>query len=171
MSVISSPNWGVFAVTAAAPGPRRGHVIYSGVLAVAAVTAVGVFWSWSTPWLARRVRLGASRARWSAPVGGSLLLGRDILPGRGGRLSVPGDGHGSDRPGPRWAGAPLARRSRGGGSRGHPHRRHRSAWPAARYRLRRDHPPAAGEPLCSQLARALGLQRAHHVEDVPAGRR
>ena len=39
--IISSLNLGVFAVTAAAPGLRRGHVIYSGVLAVAAVvTAV-----------------------------------------------------------------------------------------------------------------------------------
>ena len=78
--VISSPFLGVFAVTAAGPGPRRGHVIYSGVLAAAAVTAVGVSWSWSTPWLARRVRLRASQARWSAPVGAWLLLGRDRLP-------------------------------------------------------------------------------------------
>ena len=40
-AVISSPNLGVFAVTAAAFEPRRGHVIYSGVLAVTAVvTAV-----------------------------------------------------------------------------------------------------------------------------------
>ena len=61
--------------------------------------------SWSTPRLARRVRLRASRARWSAPVGAWLLLGRDCS-GRAGRLSVPGDGHGSDRPDPRWAGAP-----------------------------------------------------------------
>jgi len=60
--------------------------------------------SWSTSRLARRVRLRASRARWSAPVGAWLLLGRDC-PGRAGRLSVPGDGHGSDRPDPRWAGA------------------------------------------------------------------
>ena len=41
-AVISSPNWGVFAVTAAGPGLRRGHVIYSGVFAVAAVTAAAV---------------------------------------------------------------------------------------------------------------------------------
>ena len=40
-AVISSPFSGVFAVNAAAPGRRRGHVIYSGVSAVAAVaTAV-----------------------------------------------------------------------------------------------------------------------------------
>src|SRR5690242_730101 len=38
-AVISSPHLGVFAVIAAGPGPRRGHVIYSGVFAVAAVTA------------------------------------------------------------------------------------------------------------------------------------
>ena len=41
-AVISSPISGVFAVTAAGPGLRRGHVIYSGVFAVAAVTAAGV---------------------------------------------------------------------------------------------------------------------------------
>jgi hypothetical protein len=40
--VISSPDSGVFAVTAAGPEPRRGHVICSGVVAVAAVTAAGV---------------------------------------------------------------------------------------------------------------------------------
>ena len=38
--VISSPNLGVFAVIAAGPGLRRGHVIYSGVSAVGAVAAV-----------------------------------------------------------------------------------------------------------------------------------
>jgi hypothetical protein len=32
-AVISSPIFDVFAVNAAAPGPRRGHVIYSGVSA------------------------------------------------------------------------------------------------------------------------------------------
>src|SRR5207253_9718608 len=41
-AVISSPDSGVFAVTAAGPEPRRGHVIRSGVVAVAAVTAAGV---------------------------------------------------------------------------------------------------------------------------------
>jgi hypothetical protein len=38
-------------------------------------------------------------------------------------------------------------------------------------------PPAPGSPACGreslrgQLARALGLQLAHHAEDVPAGSR
>jgi hypothetical protein len=41
-AVISSPDLGVFAVTAAGPGSRRGHVICSGVLAVAAVAAAGI---------------------------------------------------------------------------------------------------------------------------------
>jgi hypothetical protein len=41
-AVISSPDLGVFAVTAAGPGPRRGHVICSGVFAVAAVAAAGI---------------------------------------------------------------------------------------------------------------------------------
>jgi len=41
-AVISSPHLGVFAVNAAGPGLRRGHVIYSGVFAVAAVAAVVV---------------------------------------------------------------------------------------------------------------------------------
>jgi hypothetical protein len=53
-AVISSPDLGVFAVTAAGPEPRRGHVICSGVFAVAAVTAADVP-AWSTSWLARRV--------------------------------------------------------------------------------------------------------------------
>ena len=41
-AVISSPSWGVFAVTAGGLGLRRGHVIYRGVVAVAAVRAVVV---------------------------------------------------------------------------------------------------------------------------------
>ena len=41
-AVISSPFLGAFAVTAAGPGLRRGHVIYSGVSAVAAVAAAVV---------------------------------------------------------------------------------------------------------------------------------
>ena len=41
-AVISSPNLGVFAVTAAGPRLRRGHVIYSDVSAVAAVAAAVV---------------------------------------------------------------------------------------------------------------------------------
>src|SRR5262249_60573210 len=41
-AVISSPDLGVFAVTAAGSGLRRGHVIYSGVFAVAAVAAAVV---------------------------------------------------------------------------------------------------------------------------------
>src|SRR5262249_15607900 len=36
-AVISTPDLGVFAVSAAGSGLRRGHVIYSGVFAVAAV--------------------------------------------------------------------------------------------------------------------------------------
>jgi hypothetical protein len=65
-AVISSPFLGVFSVIAAGPGLRRGRVICSGVLAVAAVTAAGLSWSAAA---AERVRRCASRARWPASVG------------------------------------------------------------------------------------------------------
>ncbi len=45
-AVISSPNLGVLAVAAAGPGLRRGHVIYSGVFAVAGVPGAGIRWLW-----------------------------------------------------------------------------------------------------------------------------
>jgi hypothetical protein len=61
-----------------------------------------------------------------------------------GRLSVLGDGQGSDRPDPRWAGAPALARGVVAATAASPAScRHRGAQPAARYRLRRDHPPAA----------------------------
>ena len=61
-----------------------------------------------------------------------------------GRLSVLGDGQGSDRPDPRWAGAPALARGVVAATAASPAScRHRGARPAARYRLRRDHPPAA----------------------------
>jgi hypothetical protein len=59
---------------------------------------------WSTP-AAGRGPLGASRPRWSAPVGAWCCRAGDG-PGGAGRLSVPGDGRGSDCPDPPWAGAP-----------------------------------------------------------------
>lgn len=63
-----------------------------------------------------------------------------------GRLSVLGDGQGSDRPDPRWAGAPALARGVVAATAASPaSRRHRGTQPAVRYRLRRDHPPAAGD--------------------------
>jgi hypothetical protein len=169
-AVISSPDLGVFAVTAAAPGLRRGHIICSGVLAVAAVTAVGVSCPGPARWLVRRVRLKASRAHWSA------LRRRLIAAGRNG----PGRPDG-------WAfwvtvKAPIVRTRDGQGL---------PRWPGRRggdCRVARiaqapgrpasgSIPPAPGSPargrgpVRGQRARALGLRRAHQAEDATAGPR
>ena len=103
-AVISSLDLGVFAVTAAGPGLRRGHVICSDVFAVTAVAAAGV--STSGPLrLAGRGPLGVSRLAGgqlpSAP--GRCQAGDGS--GRAGRPSVPGDGCRPRRPDPPWAGA------------------------------------------------------------------
>ena len=148
---ISSPNLGVFAVTAADPGPRLGHIIYSGVFAVAAVTAAGVI---SGPLrLAGRGPLRAPRPRWPAPVGGWRCRGR----GRG-RLELGG-------PSVPVTGAALIVRSRHRlglrGSSGGGGRPCRAATEALGQRLdtdrAADHPPAAGIAP-RPASRALGLR-------------
>jgi len=73
---------------------RRGHVIYSDVFAVAAVTAADVMF-WFTP-AGQRGPLRASRPRWPAPVGAWCCRARDGP--ELGRPGVPGDGRGSGRP-------------------------------------------------------------------------
>jgi hypothetical protein len=62
-AVISSPDLDVFAVTAAGPGLRRGHGIYSGVFAVVAVRAAVVSWCFPSLRLARPFGLRGPRAR------------------------------------------------------------------------------------------------------------
>lgn len=137
--VISSPILGVFAVAAAGPEPRRGHVICSGVFAVAAVTAAGVLLPGS-PWLARRVRLRRPELTDQLPAGAGCCRAADASALEPGEVSVPGDRRGPDRPAPRRAGALRpAERRRGAGGRA----RHRAGTEAAGQRLgtvrRRDH--------------------------------
>jgi hypothetical protein len=64
-SLSQSRDLGVFAVNAAGPGLRRGHVIYSGVLAVAAVAAVVVSW-FGHPSAGPAVSVVASGGGWRA---------------------------------------------------------------------------------------------------------
>ena len=78
-AVISSPILGVFAVTAAGPGLRRGHVIYSGVFAVAAVTAAGV------PCLVHSLACPGEFC-WGVP--GSLISSRPVRGAAGHRMAV-----------------------------------------------------------------------------------
>jgi hypothetical protein len=142
--VISSPISGVFAVTAAGPGLRRGHVIYSGVFAVAAVTAAGV------PCLVRSLACPASsaeapRAHWSAS------RRRPVLPDSGwlalepGELGVPDDRRAPGRPGATMSSGSAAGRHPGGGRACH-----RAGTEAPGQRLgivpRRDHRRRPGRP-------------------------
>jgi hypothetical protein len=170
-AVISSPNLGVFAVTAAGPGLRRGHVICSGVIAVAAVAAAGVSCLvQSACWTGGR---GARR-----DLAGSQFpsaLGRDRqgpAPVELGAAASQGDGRGCGRPDPRRdralrrpGGAVAAAAAAAGTAR------HRSAWPACRYRPRRDHAPATGNRVEAGSSARSALQRAHHAQDPPAGPR
>jgi hypothetical protein len=143
-AVISSPISGVFAVTAAGPGLRRGHVIYSGVFAVAAVTAAGV------PCLVRSLACPASsaeapRAHWSAS------RRRPVLPDSGwlalepGELGVPDDRRAPGRPGATMSSGSAAGRHPGGGRACH-----RAGTEAPGQRLgivpRRDHRRRPGRP-------------------------
>jgi hypothetical protein len=144
-AVISSPISGVFAVTAAGPGLRRGHVIYSGVFAVAAVTAAGV------PCLVRSLACPASsaeasRAHWSAS------RRRPVLPDNGwlalepGELGVPDDRRAPGCPGATMSSGSAAGRHHGGGCRAC----HRAGAEAPGQRLgivpRRDHRRRPGRP-------------------------
>jgi hypothetical protein len=138
------PISGVFAVTAAGPGLRRGHVIYSGVFAVAAVTAAGV------PCLVRSLACPASsaeapRAHWSAS------RRRPVLPDSGwpalepGELGVPDDRRAPGRPGATMSSGSAAGRHPGGGRACH-----RAGTEAPGQRLgivpRRDHRRRPGRP-------------------------
>src|SRR6266568_4873307 len=103
-AVISSRDLGVFAVNAAGPGLRRGHVIYSGVLAVAAVAAVVVSWRWPSFGLLDgfgRERLEFADQLAEAP--GVVEQGAVSLELGGAKGA--GDGLGSDLADPRWVGA------------------------------------------------------------------
>jgi hypothetical protein len=126
--------------------------------------------SWSAPLAAMRIPLRALRPRWPASVGAWLLPGGDGS-GRAGRLGVPGDGRGSIVRIHHGRGSALARKRHGGG-RGR--RRHRAGTEASGQwsdTVRAGITGCGREPLRGQLARALGLQLAHHAEDAPAGAR
>ena len=169
---ISSPHLGVFAVIAAGPGSRRGHAIYSGVFAVAAVTAAGVPCP-VRPWLARLVPLRRPELADQLPVGAWCCRAADGPVLELGELGVPDDRRGPDHPGAAMGGArrPAGRR-RGGGNRA----RHRAGTEASGQRLgtvpRRDHRLRRGDRFIGgEVARRRGLQRAHHAGYAPAGPR
>ena len=125
------------------------------------------------PGLPRRVPLRRPELAGQLPVGGWCCQAADSSALELGELGVSDDRRGPDHPGAAMGGAlrPAGRR-RGGAGRA----RHRAGTEASGQRLgtvpRRDHRlRRGGRFIRGEVARRLGLQRAHHAGYAPAGPR
>jgi hypothetical protein len=160
--VISSPISGVFAVIAAGRGPRRGHVICSGVFAVCSRCSSRRC-PGPLPGLPGRVPLRRLELADQLPVGAWCCRAADGSALEPGELSVPGDRRGPDCPD-----ATMGRGSVAGGKA--PWRRLSCPPPRRHKRLAGGSiPSCAGISACGperfirgQVACRLGLQRVHH---------